>query len=174
MARPDGVEGHQARVDSLSVGGEVGEAKVTLCIYAEDLDPQQVSNLLGCNPTHAARRGEVDPRYPKRPPAPTGRWLLESPHELAFGEKVAFLLDRTSAEEEQWHELAANHRVVLSIGLFLSSWNEGVEFPVPILKRLAARSWTVSLDIYSADSDEVIEALLRTDGEGGDPGGGGE
>ena len=50
-------------------GGPVDRWKVELRIYGEELDPDRISGLLGCEPSSAARKGAP---FPKK-----GRWILE-------------------------------------------------------------------------------------------------
>lgn len=54
-------------------GGLVDGSRLTLGIHGDDLDPDEISRMLGCAPTSAHRRG--DPRRPG-PPWPSGAWLL--------------------------------------------------------------------------------------------------
>ena len=50
-------------------GGPVDRWKVALRIYGEELDPDRISALLGCEPSSAARKGNP---FPKK-----GRWVYE-------------------------------------------------------------------------------------------------
>jgi hypothetical protein len=62
------------------VGGPVDEVRVTLALYSEDLDPDEVSRALGVQPTSAHRRGER--KGPRSPAYRKGAWLLmEEGHE---------------------------------------------------------------------------------------------
>ena len=40
-------------------GGLVDESRLTLGIHGEDLDPDEISRLLGCAPTSCHRRGDA-------------------------------------------------------------------------------------------------------------------
>jgi len=50
-------------------GGPVDRWKVALRVYGEELDPDRISALLGCEPSSTARKGTL---FPKK-----GRWILE-------------------------------------------------------------------------------------------------
>jgi hypothetical protein len=50
-------------------GGPVDRWKVALRVYGEELDPDRISALPGCEPSSAARKGSPFPRK--------GRWILE-------------------------------------------------------------------------------------------------
>ena len=59
-------------------GGPVDKVTVSLRLFGEDLDPDEVTKLLGCKPTSAARKGDVMPgRYHRI--ANKGCWLLKGP-----------------------------------------------------------------------------------------------
>lgn len=45
----------------VTVGGPVDRVTVSLRVFGDDLDPVEVTTLLGCQPTEARRRGEVIP-----------------------------------------------------------------------------------------------------------------
>jgi Domain of unknown function (DUF4279) len=51
------------------------EVAVALCIYGKELDPYEVSALLGVKPTHAHKIGER--KSLKSPPYDKGAWILE-------------------------------------------------------------------------------------------------
>jgi hypothetical protein len=56
------------------VGGPIDEMNVTLALYSEDLQPEEVSRALGVEPTSAHRRGEN--AGSRSPPYLSGAWLL--------------------------------------------------------------------------------------------------
>ena len=63
------------------VGGTIDETSVSLCLYGDDLDPDEISRILGVCPTHAHRKGEErrsrSPRAQKPPPYKSGAWILK-------------------------------------------------------------------------------------------------
>jgi hypothetical protein len=54
-------------------GGLVDESRLTLGVHGDDLDPDEISRLLGCAPTSSPRR---DDARRSGPPWPKGGWLL--------------------------------------------------------------------------------------------------
>jgi hypothetical protein len=56
------------------VGGPIDEVNVTLALYSEELEPEEVSRALGVEPTSAHRRGESPGS--RSPPYLSGAWLL--------------------------------------------------------------------------------------------------
>jgi hypothetical protein len=136
------------------VGGVVDETSVTLGVYGEDLDPGQVTGLLGCEPTRAHRRGDPMKRGGARQ---KGAWLLSlrgrgSPEELTVA-----LLDRLPAEDV-WLDLAGRHDVQLRYGLFLERWNRGLDLSPTLVARISRLHAVVIFDIYGPDGEvDVVE-----------------
>lgn len=135
------------------VGGLVDETRVTLGIHGDDLDPQQVSEWLGCPPTSAHRRG--DQRQRGVPPWPSGAYLLtvegkapEGPDDL-----LASLLAQITVDPGIWSRLNAQFTVRITFGVFISQWNRGFELSAEAIDRLNAIGAHVGFDLY-ADLDE--------------------
>lgn len=147
-------------VKTLNVGGPPADSMVSLCIYADDLDPDVVSGIVKSLPSQARRIGESDPDRPKAPPARTGGWILEAPEDLPFVDKINFILDSTTEDQDAWVLLAGNHDMTLRAAIFLRSWTEGFHLPNPTIGRFSRRGWSFSLSMYSAEGDEVIDAFL--------------
>ena len=82
-----------AEGERVSVGGPVDEARPTLCVYSNDLNPADISNLLGCAPTSSHLKG--DELVPGGARALTGAWFLEAslvlPRFDAHPDKLAVL-----------------------------------------------------------------------------------
>ena len=137
------------------VGGPIDETSVSLCIYGEELVPEEVSEFLGCSPTHAHRKGDL-PKPSSRHPFKTGAWILklrgEAPKDAE--ELTAALLDQLPETESLWAELASRYRVLLWYGLFMNAWNGGLEFSHKTVERIAKTHAEVGFDIYADHEDE--------------------
>jgi uncharacterized protein DUF4279 len=135
------------------VGGVIDETRVTLGIHGPDLEPNEISSLLGCAPTSAHRRG--DPRRNGIAPWPQGAWLLsvEGKAPTEPEELIELLIDRLPSESAIWEQLAAKYTVRITLGLFTGDWNRGFELSPATVSRLAAIGARVGFDIY-ADQEE--------------------
>lgn len=153
-ARKERIKEASAHVNA-EVGGLVDETNVAICIYGEELIPEEVSELLGLNPTHAHRKGDR-----KKPSSShvfkTGVWIFElrggapkGPEELTVA-----LLDRLPPTESVWTELASRYRVELRYGLHLNSWNRGFDISQRVVEKIAEIHATVGFDIYAILEDE--------------------
>ena len=130
------------------VGGGIDETHVTLGIYGKDLNPGEISKLLGCVPTHSHLRGE---KRRRGPPAVEGAWVFtvkgESPAEP--NELLRMLLARIPSGGAFWQELRARFKIRISFALFVTEWVRGFELDPSLLARLAAMGVSVGFSIYS-------------------------
>lgn len=138
-----------------SVGGPVERAKVTLRVIGDELDPDEVSNLLQCEPTSKAKKGDIvaDDGKGHQRVSPIGKWSLhsEEPEDLALEEQVLKILSRVTEKYEVWQRLTQQYKVDLFCGVFLKegSWNRGFSLSPTVLKELAERNLEIGFDIYS-------------------------
>lgn len=144
----------------ITVGGLVDEASVSLCIYGDDLDPEEVSRILGVTPTRAHRKGE--PMRSRSSHAPqgathrTGAWILgvrgQAPREPE--ELTTALLDQLPEDETVWAGLATHYRISLRYGLFMEAWNRGFALSPGLVARIARMHAQLDFDIYADLGDE--------------------
>ena len=138
------------------VGGPIDEVHLTVGVYGPELNPAEVSEVLGCPPTSAHRRG--DSRGPAVAPWQQGAWLLRLdgkapsvPEDL-----VQRLLRLLPKDEATWRQLRAKYTVRITFGLFTSAWNRGFELSPASVAFLAMTGSQVGFDIYAdaGDGDE--------------------
>ena len=130
-------------------------AAATLRIVGSELDPDEVSRLLGSAPSQCERAGEeVKSEHGLAPRvARNGVWRLKAsvtqPENLDV--QVKELLDQLTTDISVWTSLARRYRVDLFCGWFMKETNEGVDIAPQTLAELGSRGIKLSLDIYSAD-----------------------
>ena len=126
-------------------GGPVDRWKVALCVHGEELDPDRISALLGCEPTSAAWRGNPFPGK--------GRWLLEVESEKC-GESddvedgIRMLLSRLPSDGGLWASLTGTYSVSVSCGLFLAASNRGFAISADVSKLLSDRNLEIGFNVY--------------------------
>ena len=103
-------------------GGPVDRWKVALRVYGEELDPDGISALLGCEPSSAARSGTP---FPKK-----GRWIYEIESKDCdenddVDDGVRMLLARLPSDPDVWASLANTYSVDVFCGLFITSPKRG-------------------------------------------------
>ncbi len=147
---PSGELGH--------MGGDVDRVLVTLRVFGDDLDPDDVTRVLGCPPTKAHQKGD---RFPlsggQELVRRTGSWRLEFPgaeQEWILTDAIDALLDRLPSDPAVWYTLASRFRLDVFCGLFLDALNRGLDLGPDVMSRLAERHLTLRLDIYSFEPDD--------------------
>src|SRR5258708_14612907 len=132
-------------------GGQVDRLRVSLRVTGEDLDPDQVSILLGVRPTFAARRGDMRSTRGAAVRQHIGVWAFEmgTSSEWTLQDFIGALLDRIPAPLAAWRRLREEYEVDLFCGLFVEEWNPGTGLSRGIPERIPARRFSLSLDIYS-------------------------
>ena len=136
-------------------GGEVDEYRISLGFYGDDLDPDQVSNILGGTPTSTCRKGDVAAGKAATRIERTGRWLLSAP--VKPGEplepQLMQLFGSLNQDNSAWLALTKRHRSRFCVSAWIRSWNRGFEMSPELLRILSDRGLALGVDIY-ADFDD--------------------
>jgi hypothetical protein len=87
------------------------EVAVALCIYGAELDPNEVTQLFGAEPTHAHKRGER--KTLRSPPWDKGAWIREVRRFEPIDPDAMFeqLLAELSGEPGVWRSLASRFQL---------------------------------------------------------------
>jgi hypothetical protein len=114
------------------------------------LDPDEISNLLGCQPTSSYRKGDVLPDRRYRSVAQTGMWRLRGKKtgKLSLEKQIFELFSRLSDDLEVWRKLTSQYHSELFCGLYMESWNREIDFSPDLMAQISARGLTLSLDVY--------------------------
>ena len=122
---------------------------VTLRFFGDDLDPDEVSRLLGSQPTLCRRKGEVIPDQNQRV-AETGSWLLSSQRQSKspLSLQIEALFGRLTDDLEVWKQLTGRYYADLFCGLWCKEWNRNLEINAAVLRRESDRGLRVGLDLY--------------------------
>lgn len=133
----------------LSSMAVISRTVATLRIIGDDLDPYEVTRLLGIEPTAQACKGE-----PSRSghPAQQGIWRL-SATEQAPGDlnaQIDELLAKVTSDPSVWAHLTQKFRCDIFCGLFMQDGNEGEQLEPGTLAMLGSRGLQLGLDIYGA------------------------
>lgn len=134
----------------------VRKTRASLRLQGEELDPDEVTRLLGKVPDTAERRGDVL-RIPsgRERIARWGRWSVSverrTPGDLDG--QIAVLLDGTTNDLELWRRLTSSFDADVFCGLFLTEGNEGLCISPRTLLMLGERGIKLGLDIYALGRD---------------------
>jgi hypothetical protein len=133
------------------------ESVATLRISGDPLIPEEISRMLGSDPTHSQIKGEiiVVPKTGKESVAQFGLWILgasDCEPENINGQ-VEAILGMLTDDLHIWTKIREEFKIDLFCGLFMGSSNEGLSISPQTLAALGLRSIELSLDIYYADED---------------------
>lgn len=150
----DGPDATEQIQEAITVGGLVDESQVSLGVYGDDLDPDELSERLGAQPTRAHRKGELHGR--RSLPWKKGAWILTERGTAPVGpdELIHRLLDRLPDDAALWAELGARFKMRLGVGVFLEAWNRGFTLGPRTLERVARLGLELDFDIYWTVEDE--------------------
>jgi Domain of unknown function (DUF4279) len=141
----------------------VEHSEASLRFWGDDLDPDEISQILGVRPTAAGTKGSVRKtlRSGKQVIAKSGYWhheaKSESPADL---DKQLFeLIGAFKADKRTLRGLVKRYHGNLFTGLFLKLSNGGIHISAKTLTVLGSLGFSLDVDIYS-DLDEP-EALHK-------------
>jgi hypothetical protein len=133
---------------------EISQTQVSLRLFGDELDPDEVTKLLGRAPDVARRRGEgwwrPDGRF-VRHPALRGSWSIEAERSTPgdLDGQINNLLSETTDDLSIWSFLTSKYHVDMFCGLFLEELNEGISISPRTLQMLGERGIVLNLDIYA-------------------------
>lgn len=138
-----------------TVGGPIDRCSASLRVFGENLNPDDVTAMLGVAPTSACRKGDVTRRKVTTRAEPRGKWLLGIEHRTGTTLEAVIneLLDRMTDDLGVWADLTTRFQADLFCGLHMEQWNRGLDFSPHTLKRIADRSLRLGLDIYYVEDD---------------------
>ena len=137
--------------------GHIHHSAASLRLFGDDLVPEEVSHLLGANPTESCHKGEelVGKNTGKIRIAKTGSWrLCAKPQEPEDLESQIFeILNQLTQDLAVWSDLRSRFEIDLFCGIFMGGSNDGLSLSAEALLALGSRGIVLGLDIYDASKD---------------------
>ncbi len=133
----------------------IARTKASLRFFGDGLIPDEVTQILGCEPAFTQLKGEsiVGRNTGKIRIANTGCWRLEAveaePGNLDA--QIEEILSRITSDLAVWKELTSKFEVDLFCGLFMNSDMEGICISSTNLLALGERGIEIGLDVYGPD-----------------------
>ena len=138
----------------------IARVRVSLRVFGDGLEPDEVSALLGRQPTRSHRKGDQIRTAGKdsgNSPATalTGAWILDSglSEKAEIEDHVEALLSPVSNDSDEWASLTSRFSASILCSAFLDQYNEGFELSPRLAQSLADRGLVIAFDIYSGDAD---------------------
>jgi hypothetical protein len=124
----------------------------SLRLFGDELQPDQVTSLLGVGPTDSAPKGlVVVSSTGKERRAPTGRWVLSSEGQVAsrdLQQHIEWLLKHLNGYHGSLLELPGVRSADVFCYWLSATGNGGPELSPEVLRWLAARGLTLGFDLY--------------------------
>ena len=138
----------------------LARSRATLRLIGSDLQPDEVSALLGAQPSAARVRGERNDG-----PGPavwlTGSWRLsaDDAEPASPDAQIAQILDQLTPDLAVWQSLVARFKTDLFCGWFMDEFNEGTSLSADTLRALGDRGIRLDVDLYgwegAPDADDA-------------------
>ncbi len=135
-------------------------AIVTLRIDGDDLDPQEVTHLLGDKPRLGVQKGQ---RYAghngKEITARTGMWWFGEDWETMpdIGSQIAALLGRLTNDLAIWKSIASRFHCYICVGGHFHDWTGGLALKPDVLTLMAERGLSIDFDLYAPNASATGE-----------------
>jgi hypothetical protein len=124
----------------------------SLRIIGDDLDPEEITRLLGCAPTMAEIKGQLlrGKSIARERIARTGCWSLEAadraPDDL--NSQIMEIVGQLNPDPHVWASLAERFRMDLFCGLFMAKSGEGFTLSPEALLALGSRRIELGICLY--------------------------
>ncbi|MEM6481911.1 MAG: DUF4279 domain-containing protein [Pseudomonadota bacterium] len=129
----------------------------SLRFFGDDLDPDELTRLLGCRPTKSERKEEqiVGQVTGNKRTARSGRWRLRAERREPgdFDAQISEILDQLTNDINIWQDLTSRFRADVFCGLFMEEGKEGISLSNETLQKLAERGLTIDFNIYDSSDD---------------------
>lgn len=136
----------------------IARVRVSLRVFGDSLEPEEVSALLGRDPTRCHRKG--DPLGSSGGGSsggvePTGAWILDSPlpDKVEIEEHLETLLAPLSSDPDEWEQLTSRFSASILCSAFMDQYNEGFELSPRAAQSVAERGLVIAFDLYSGEAD---------------------
>lgn len=128
------------------------KAVAALRVFGDDVDPKELTRLLGCSCTHGWVKGH---KYTTSSGAVviknTGGWILEAePAENAdFDGQISRLLGSINASEDGWAAIKTRFKVDILCGWFMLETSEEITVSPQTMRLLSERNILLSVCLYA-------------------------
>ena len=152
------------------MGGEIDRGSFELVVRGDNIDPEEITRLLGAEPTTAHRTGALSDngKYRHR----TGSWNLQT-GELDFRsgdrnceDQFADWVASLPGDEAIWARILEQHEAYVWMVLYMNTWNREFDVRPSTLNELGKRGLRLHIDTYYDPDDEEPNQTLEDTGAG--------
>ena len=137
----------------------IGKSTVSIRFFGDDLDPAEMTLVLGCEPSTEYRKGDKRTSAGREYERKYGVWIVaaEDREPESIDEQLSTLFARMTQDLPTWLALAARYEAEVYCGLFMDQTNEGFSLSTATLQALACRGLEIGFDVYSPTEEHVSE-----------------
>jgi len=139
------------------IGGTFEEFSVGVNFYSKKLDRQEITKLIGVEPTKSWDPGERHPVGNSKRTRITdwGKWYLTTKRDNTdLNIKLKDLLDSLTSDLENWRILTSKYETWVDVAGYMENWNRGFTLKPEIMKMLSDRNLEIVFDIYYEEEDD--------------------
>lgn len=146
----------------------LNHVRVSLRIVGDDVDPDEITQLLGREPDFGLRKGQtVVSNTGKERVERRGRWIIQSERRDPSDPNTQLreLLESTTSDVEVWKSITAQHHVDIFCGLFMLAENEGLVLSPETIKMIGDRGIPLWFDVYAPERRpraKIFDRWLRS------------
>jgi hypothetical protein len=133
-------------------GGHPHSAALCLRVCGDDLDPDEITRLMGRPPSRSQHKGQsvLDSAGQVKRVARTGSWLLDHPlgAEATIEEGIESLFGGLPDDDRMWAALGQRFRIDLLCDVFVRGVNQGFGLSPRVLGLLVHRGIELGVDIF--------------------------
>ncbi|MFK8067283.1 MAG: DUF4279 domain-containing protein [Gammaproteobacteria bacterium] len=137
----------------------IARTKASLRIFGDDLIPDEITELLGYQPTNCQYKGEVivGRNTGRSRTATTGSWRLHAAESEPgnIDKQIMEIFSKLTNDLSVWEEISSKYTIDLFCGLFMNEEMEGQDISPESLLILGQRRVLIGLDIYAPDTDKI-------------------
>lgn len=124
----------------------------SLRIIGDDLIPDEVTTLLGCEPSRKMIMGEPFSWSKQGKPriAKSGMWRIEATEQSPgnLDEQIEEMLSLLTNDLTIWSQLSKKYKIDIFCGLFMESDMEGISLSAKSMLALGKRGIEIDFDMY--------------------------
>ena len=138
----------------------MNKSTASLRVSGDDLDPEDITQLLGSEPSFSYRNGDLISPGRSAARRKCGMWLLKSgdaePED--YHKQIESILSSLTNDLEIWRELSNKYEVDFFFGFFMGTGNDGFTLPSKVLNILSERHIDIGFDIYAPSPEDKIDS----------------
>ncbi|ESU24559.1 hypothetical protein FLJC2902T_31990 [Flavobacterium limnosediminis JC2902] len=142
------------------IGGIFEEFSVGVNFYSNKLNKQEITELLGVEPTKSWNPNERHSVGNSNKTRITnwGKWYLSSKRDKTdLNVKLTNLLQSLTTDLDKWKILTSKYEAWIDVAGYMENWNRGFTLNPEIMKMLSDRNLKIEFDIYYYSTEDENE-----------------